>query len=87
VEDTVIEIYSEKPGDGTQAGVVEKVEGFLRSKGSDPQIGAKLESVLIETGIFSQVNVTKVCVPFSPRIIAGQWYFHSLPDLFCLFVL
>ena len=71
MEDGVIGIYSQKLGDGTQAGVAENLESYLRSKGSDPQIGAKLESVLIETGIFSQVNAQKVCCPLSPGVTAG----------------
>jgi len=70
VEDGVVGIYSEKSGDSTRARVADKLEGYLRSKDSDPQIGAKLESVLVETGIFSQVNAQKVRCPLSPGMTA-----------------
>jgi hypothetical protein len=66
VEDADNKIYSDKSGDAAHAGVVETLNDYLRSKGNDPQIGAKIESVLTETGLFSEVNATKVCCPLSP---------------------
>jgi len=66
VEDIDHKIYSDKSGDVIHAGVVEALNDYLRPKGTDPQIGAKLESVLIETGLFSEVNAIKVCCPLSP---------------------
>jgi len=39
----------------------------MQSKGSDPQIGQKIEGLLKKTGLFSEIIVTKVHSPFSPR--------------------
>jgi hypothetical protein len=52
--------------------LLDMVFGHMQSIGSDPQIGHKIEGILKETGLFSQVYATKVQSPYNPGMNSGQ---------------
>lgn len=66
VEDMDHYIYSDESDDSFA--VIETINSYFRSKGADPQIGHKLESMLLKMDLFNQVNATKVSCPFNPRV-------------------
>lgn len=46
--------------------------GMLRSRGADPCIGARLSAILQITGVFEEVNVEKLIIPYHDRTGGGN---------------
>jgi hypothetical protein len=64
-------LYGEELTDDTRK-LLEAVNDHFRFNGNDSCIGASLERLLSETGLYSQINATKARLPYNPQANVGE---------------